>query len=167
MCERVPTASAFYGGGGSFECSTFIYERVPITPYTKAVQKTEAKLVSERSFACGHSFARLRYKPFVFFQPLTLERITRGRVTTDNASRKTIHRRCKEMSSVRGVMSAGSSTEQLKEEVQSMGRLLSRDEWKELFGKQKFGIVDIPPEMGLAIKADLDLPWNKLRLLKR
>jgi len=48
-----------------------------------------------------------------------------------------------------------------------MGRLLSRDEWKELFGKQKFGIVDIPPEMGLAIKADLDLPWNKLRLLKR
>ena len=74
---------------------------------------------------------------------------------------------CKEMSSVRGVMSACSSTEQLKEEIQSMGHLLSRDEWKELFVKQKFGVVDIPPEMGLAIKADLDLPWNKLRLLKR
>ena len=71
------------------------------------------------------------------------------------------------MSSVRDVVSAGSSTSQLKEEVQSLSHLLSHDEWKELFGKHKFGTVDIPPEKGLAIKADLYLPWNKLRLLKR
>ena len=68
---------------------------------------------------------------------------------------------------MRDVVSAGSSTRQLKEEVQSLSHLLSHDEWKELFGKHKFGTVDIPPEKGLAIKGDLNLPWNKLRLLKR
>ena len=71
------------------------------------------------------------------------------------------------MSSVRDVVSAGSSTSQLKEEVQSLCHLLSHDEWKEPFGKHKFGTFDIPPEKRLAIKADLNLPWNKLRLLKR
>ena len=71
------------------------------------------------------------------------------------------------MSIVQDVVSAGSSTSQLKEEVQSLSHLLSHDEWKELFGEHKFGMVDIPPEKGLAIKADLNLPWNKLRLLKR
>ena len=50
------------------------------------------------------------------------------------------------MSSVWHVVSAGSSISQLKEEVQSLRHLLSHDEWKELFGKHKFGTVDIPPE---------------------
>ena len=53
------------------------------------------------------------------------------------------------MSSVRDVVSADSSISQLKEEVQSLSHLLSHDEWKELFGKHKFGTVDIPPEKGI------------------
>ena len=57
---------------------------------------------------------------------------------------------------MRDVMSAGSSTSQLKEEVQSLSHLLSHDEWKELFGKHKLGTVDIPHEKELAIKADLN-----------
>ena len=67
---------------------------------------------------------------------------------------------------MREVASAGSSTRQMTEEIQSMSHLLYHDEWKELFGKHRFGTVDISPEKGLAIKADLNLPWNKLRLLK-
>ena len=46
------------------------------------------------------------------------------------------------MSSVRDVVSADSSISQLS-------HLLSHDEWKELFGKHKFGTVDIPPEKGI------------------
>ena len=53
------------------------------------------------------------------------------------------------MSSVWDVVSADSSISQLKEEVQSLSHLLSHDEWKELFGKHKFGTVDIPPEKGI------------------
>ena len=60
-------------------------------------------------------------------------------------------------------MSAGSSTRQLKKEVQSLSYLLSHNKWKEFFGKHKLGTVDIPPKKRLAIKKD---PWNKLRLLK-
>ena len=27
--------------------------------------------------------------------------------------------------------------------------------------------IDIPPEQGLAMKADLAIPWNKLRVIRR
>ncbi len=27
--------------------------------------------------------------------------------------------------------------------------------------------IDIPPEQGLAMKADLAIPWNKLRIIRR
>ena len=58
-------AHFIYGGGGegSFECFPFIYERVPITPYTTSVWKTEAKLLVKHSLHVG---TLLWNEPFVF-----------------------------------------------------------------------------------------------------
>ena len=33
--------------------------------------------------------------------------------------------------------------------------------------KQANFTVSIPPEQGLAMKADLNIPWNKLRVMRR
>ena len=44
--------------------------------------------------------------------------------------------------------------------------LLDKDERSKLL--QEAGITpDIPPEQGLALKVDLAIPWNKLRVIRR
>ena len=45
-------------------------------------------------------------------------------------------------------------------------RSLSRDERSNLF-LDAGQTIDIPPEQGLAMKADLAIPWNKLRVIRR
>jgi len=49
-------------------------------------------------------------------------KVRRGRVTSSEASPKTIHRRCVEMSTVRAVVSGGSSSVLLQEEVHALNK---------------------------------------------
>jgi hypothetical protein len=63
---------------------------------------------------------------------------------------------------VRERVSMGASSVQLQVEVQS----LTKDERQQLLRDAGFS-VDIPAEVGLALKADLGLPWRKLRMLRR
>lgn len=50
----------------------------------------------------------------------------------------------------------------MREEI----RQLTKMERQKLLHDAGF-TLDIPPEHGLAMKADLCIPWNKLRVLKR
>ena len=45
-------------------------------------------------------------------------------------------------------------------------RSLSKEEREELLGKAGLPI-EIPTDHALAMKADLSLPWNKLRIVRR
>ena len=66
------------------------------------------------------------------------------------------------MNVVRDIASGGDSTTQLAAEIKS----LSKAEREDLLQQTCLPIV-IPPEHALAMKADLGIPWNKLRILRR
>ena len=69
------------------------------------------------------------------------------------------------MSSIRELVSAGDAAVQLEGELQTC----SSQERQSLLGVlAKDGCkVVIPPDEALAMKADLGLPWNKLRVVRR
>ena len=63
---------------------------------------------------------------------------------------------------IRGSLSMNDTRAQLQAEV----KMLSSEERQDLL--KSAGItIDIPPEQGLAMKADLAIPWNKLRIIRR
>ena len=66
------------------------------------------------------------------------------------------------MRTLRTQLSQDSAEVQFKAEVKA---LTSKERQALLSGA---GItIDIPPEQGLAMKADLAIPWNKLRTIRR
>ena len=66
------------------------------------------------------------------------------------------------MAQVRKVLSLRNESQQMVDEL----KLLPKEERRELMKQANF-MTQIPPESGLAMKADLCLPWNKLRILRR
>lgn len=56
----------------------------------------------------------------------------------------------------------GDSIVQMGKEV----KMLPKDERAALMKEANF-TISIPPEQGLALKADLNIPWNKLRVMRR
>lgn len=81
---------------------------------------------------------------------------------TSEASGRTIARRNKALDHVRDLVSCGDSGSQMREEIQH----LSKQERQALLHEEGF-TLNIPEEQGLAMKADLGIPWNKLRVLRR
>ena len=90
-------------------------------------------------------------------------RVTTPRVDSQMASQRTRHRRSEEISSVRQVVSGGAHIQQLKDEV----GILDEGERRKLLLQSKPLQVQIPVEEGLAMKADLGIPWNEMRTLRR
>ncbi len=66
------------------------------------------------------------------------------------------------METVREVASGGDSTSQLAAEV----NYLSKSQREELLPQVQLPVV-IPADHALAMKADLAIPWTKLRVLRR
>ena len=105
----------------------------------------------------------LKRSQFVFLtQPLSLMVVPRGRVSSTDASHKTVHRRSQYLGAVRDLVSMGKCSTQLQDEV----RALSKDERLDLLREAGFS-VEVPPEHGLAMKVDIGLPWAKLRTIQR
>ena len=73
-----------------------------------------------------------------------------------------MRRRSHEIANLRKIVSKDDSTVQLQREIQVM----PREERKQLLKEANFE-AEIPPDHGLAMKADLCLLWNKLRVLRR
>ena len=86
-------------------------------------------------------------------------RVVSPRVSSSEASRSTVRRRSSEMSSVREAISGGSATIQLKDELKT----LTDDERKQILQP----VCHIIPQETLAMKADLLIPWNKMRIMRR
>ncbi|RUA07120.1 MAG: hypothetical protein DSY43_00495 [Gammaproteobacteria bacterium] len=87
------------------------------------------------------------------------------RVVSANASKSTIRRRSREISNHRFQVSGAteeSSLAQQRDEVKKM----SLQERQELMNgiKQK---IFVSAEVAVAMQSDVDLPWNKIRLLNR
>ena len=78
------------------------------------------------------------------------------------ASRWTLRCRTKDIGRVRSISSGSESSAQLAAEV----RALSREEREKLLPDVK-PPIHIPADYVLTIKADLSIPWNKLRSLRR
>ena len=85
-----------------------------------------------------------------------------GRVETTDACTKTVLRRTKTLSTVRKIASCGDSTSQLGAEIKAMSRV----ERQSILQQAQLPIT-VPANDALAMKADLAMPWNKLRVLKR
>ena len=88
--------------------------------------------------------------------------VTGCRVSSGSASKKTLQRRSQQIGQAHTIVSGGDAFFQLQAEV----KLLSDDERKELLGEIGLPVV-IPTDHALAMKADLSLPWTKLRVLRR
>ena len=88
--------------------------------------------------------------------------VTNSKRPISKASSKTLHRYRKQVQKVRHVLTSDDPTILLREEIRS----LSKNEKNSLL-KDAGITLDISPEQGLAIKADLTLPWNKIRMIRR
>ena len=75
---------------------------------------------------------------------------------------QTLRRRSHCLSSIREAVSGGDAIVQLQSEV----RCLSREERQQLLQKADLPVV-IPTDHALAMKADLSLSWDKLRVIRR
>ncbi len=83
-------------------------------------------------------------------------------VSSSDASKRTLRRRSDELVQHRHVASGGGDLAQLTHEV----KLLSPDQRRQLIEDMEFKI-EIPSLTSLALKADLCLPWNRLRRMRR
>ena len=97
-------------------------------------------------------------------QPMTLIPVPSPRVGSEKASQRTKHRRTASMQLVREFISGGSSTTQFVDETRSRSTSERDAILEQLQGGMK---VMIPPSESLAMKADLTLPWSKLRIIRR
>ena len=84
------------------------------------------------------------------------------RVSSSAASRRTLKRRSDELKRIRSFTSGGDSSAQLQAEIKS----LTKEQREELLQGIHLPVV-IPTEQALAMKADLGIPWNKLRIIRR
>ena len=78
--------------------------------------------------------------------------------------KKTVHSRSKELSQHRVVCSGEQQGFQMGDEVKQCSKEDREDILKELQGGFK---VQIPTSHALAMKADLGIPWSKLRAIRR
>ena len=88
-------------------------------------------------------------------------KVTSPQVESSQCTRKKVKRRSQELANIRDAISGGQSMTQLQSEV-----LMLPTEKKQLMREVNF-TINIPPECGLPMKADLSIPWNKLRVLRR
>ena len=95
---------------------------------------------------------------------MTLVPVPSPRVDSEKASQRTRHRRTASMQMVRDVISGGSSAAQFVDEARTCPASERESLLEELQGGMK---VVIPPSASLAMKADLVLPWHKLRIVRR
>ena len=89
-------------------------------------------------------------------------RVPKASAPTTSVSSKTVARRTKAITTVREVVSGGDSSRQLQMEMKS----LPCKEREQLLHGAGFG-VSVPVGQGLAMKCDVGLPWNKLRVLRK
>jgi hypothetical protein len=93
--------------------------------------------------------------------------VRQAQIPTGEASPSTVRKRSKSLANVRLAVAAGDSTAQLAHELHSTQR---RDREKLLDEIRSAGgnfLIQVPVQSSLAMKADLNIPWYKLRMIRR
>ena len=98
----------------------------------------------------------------IVIQPLSLMPVQSCRVRSSEASSKTICRQTRTLTNIRACISGGDSITQMQSEVKA----LTKEERETLLREAQLPI-EIPPNHALAIKADLAIPWEKMRKVSR
>ena len=93
---------------------------------------------------------------------MNLIKVSSPTVPSGQSSHDTKRRRSEEISKIRHQISLGDDNAQFTDEI----KMLPSEEREKLMKEANFSIT-IPPEEGLAMKADLCLPWRKLRIMRR
>lgn len=94
-----------------------------------------------------------------------MARVTVPQIQSDKASSSTVRRRSKEIDAYRHQVSgstAESSAQQQKDEIKRMS-VSNRQQLLDGIRQKIF----ISAEVAVAMQADADLPWNKIKLLNR
>ena len=103
---------------------------------------------------------------FSYMQPLTYTRIVQARVPSADVAQRTLRQRSKFLASIRQKVSGGgetSATVQLAHEISQ-----NKDERDELLREAGIAVPhEAPAAEVLAMKADLAIPWNRLRSIRR
>lgn len=97
-------------------------------------------------------------------KPISLVRVTTPRVESSSASNRTLKRRSSELELVRDVVSKGSPVEQLLYELKTQTKEDREAILDTAMGDES---ITIPADQVLAMKADLSITWNKLRVMRR
>ena len=99
-------------------------------------------------------------------QPITYVRVPMPVATASISSNSTLRQRSKQVSQVRDIISGGpaASAVQLKDELRHLRK--ERDDLLKEAGLIPTGLY-VTQEESLALKADLSIPWTKLRALRR
>ena len=93
---------------------------------------------------------------------MNLIKVSSPTVPTGKSSSDTKRRRSNEISKIRHQLSLGDVTSQFNNEI----KMLPSEEREKIMKEANFSVT-VPPEEGLAMKADLCMPWRKLRLMRR
>jgi hypothetical protein len=98
-----------------------------------------------------------------FFQPLKLVLATSAHKSSSDASKKTVQRRASAFELFRKNVSGGDG-----DNIQQLSELrrLGRHE-RQMIVREAGLNLEIPPGEGLAMKAELEIPWNKIRHMRR
>ena len=102
---------------------------------------------------------------YIQSQPMTFVRVSQAQVPSGKAAPRTIRKRSHSLANVRLAVSAGDDTTQLAHEIHTC----SQDERKKLMEeiRRAEGSFRISVEQSVALKADLSIPWSKLRVMRR
>ena len=99
-------------------------------------------------------------------QPLCFVQVTQPRVTSGNASKRTVRERSQALQDLRERISSEDSTTQFSE-VRSCSADVRQKLLEEIRGSGGAFHVTVPVDASLAMKADLNIPWSMLRVMRR
>lgn len=92
--------------------------------------------------------------------------VRHAQVPTGEAAPRTVRKRTQSLQNVRVTLTAGDSTAQLAHELKGKQR---EDREKLLEEMKRAGgnfHLQVPVQSSLAMKADLNIPWSKLRMIR-
>lgn len=100
-------------------------------------------------------------------QPLTFIQVRQAQVPSGQAASCTVRKRSKSISSVRCTLAGGDEIAQMGDEIREKSRAEREQLMQEIRDAGGDFQVQVPAQSALAMKADLNIPWHKLRIIRR
>lgn len=98
---------------------------------------------------------------------MTFVRVRNSRVSSVAACSRTLRDRTKTLGRIRESISGRESMAQLSREVSALTSHDRKTLLDKLFKQPGKFVIEVPPAESLALKSDLQLPWTKLREMRR